>query len=39
MDVQPAGSADLYEFDAPSHVLDFKSLETDDCADQWFGEF
>ncbi|KAL2103812.1 hypothetical protein ACEWY4_000680 [Coilia grayii] len=36
MDVQPAGSAELYEFDAPSHVVDFASLQTDDNADQWF---
>ncbi|XP_048097204.1 targeting protein for Xklp2 isoform X1 [Alosa alosa] len=36
MDVQPAGSTDLYEFDAPTHILDFKSLQPDDQADQWF---
>ncbi|XP_012686461.2 targeting protein for Xklp2 isoform X2 [Clupea harengus] len=37
MDMQPAGTADPYEFDAPSHVMDFKSLQADDAdADQWF---
>ncbi|KAI1890290.1 hypothetical protein AGOR_G00152220 [Albula goreensis] len=25
-----------YEFDAPSHVIDFGSLDADDNADQWF---
>lgn len=39
MDVQQLGdSADPYSFDAPSHVmLDF-SPDTEDDADQWFGE-
>ncbi|XP_063065318.1 targeting protein for Xklp2 isoform X2 [Engraulis encrasicolus] len=36
MEVQPEGSADTYDFDAPSHVVDFRSLQEDDDADQWF---
>ncbi|KAM9505894.1 targeting protein for Xklp2-A-like isoform 5-T5 [Salvelinus alpinus] len=29
-------SASHYEFDAPSHVIDFQALETEDNADIWF---
>lgn len=36
---QNEGSADHYEFDAPSHVMDFKALDTEaDNADHWFGK-
>lgn len=28
----------VYEFDAPSHVIDFSSLDTDDNADNWFDQ-
>lgn len=31
-------SASHYEFDAPSHVIDFKALDTEDNADIWFGK-
>ncbi|XP_034447302.1 targeting protein for Xklp2-like isoform X2 [Hippoglossus hippoglossus] len=32
------GSADRYEFDAPSHVVDLKELENNDGDDQWFEQ-
>ncbi|KAM9429996.1 targeting protein for Xklp2 [Salvelinus alpinus] len=31
-------SASHYEFDAPSHVIDFKALDTEDNADIWFDQ-
>ncbi|XP_010873916.2 targeting protein for Xklp2 isoform X2 [Esox lucius] len=31
-------SANYYEFDAPSHVIDFKALDTEDNADIWFDQ-
>ncbi|XP_055787871.1 targeting protein for Xklp2-B-like isoform X3 [Salvelinus fontinalis] len=31
-------SASHYEFDAPSHVIDFQALETEDNADIWFDQ-
>lgn len=31
-------SASHYEFDAPSHVIDFQALDTEDNADIWFGK-
>ncbi|KAK6307890.1 hypothetical protein J4Q44_G00211610 [Coregonus suidteri] len=31
-------SASHYEFDAPSHVIDFKTLDTEDNADIWFDQ-
>lgn len=30
--------AERYEFDAPSHVVDFKQLENTDNDDTWFGK-
>jgi len=36
LELQAEGSADIYEFDAPSHVVDFRALQADDDADQWF---
>ncbi|XP_029996937.1 targeting protein for Xklp2-like isoform X2 [Sphaeramia orbicularis] len=32
------GDANLYEFDAPSHVVDLKELEDDKSQDKWFEE-
>lgn len=32
-------AAERYDFDAPSHVVDFKQLETNEGDDQWFGEY
>ncbi|XP_069382283.1 targeting protein for Xklp2-B-like isoform X1 [Paralichthys olivaceus] len=32
------GSAERYEFDAPSHVVDLKELENNDGDDQWFEQ-
>ena len=29
---------DSWEYDAPSHVVDFKELDLADAADHWFGE-
>uniref|UniRef100_A0A4W5NIJ8 TPX2 microtubule nucleation factor n=1 Tax=Hucho hucho TaxID=62062 RepID=A0A4W5NIJ8_9TELE len=31
-------SSSHYEFDAPSHVIDFQALETEDNADIWFDQ-
>lgn len=31
--------AELYEYDAPSEVVDFKELQDVECDDKWFGEF
>eukprot|EP00063_Salmo_salar_P015783 XP_013990618.1 PREDICTED: targeting protein for Xklp2 isoform X3 [Salmo salar] len=31
-------SASHYEFDAPSHVIDFQALDTEDNADIWFDQ-
>ncbi|XP_018594565.1 targeting protein for Xklp2 isoform X1 [Scleropages formosus] len=38
MDVQNTELPDKYEFDAPSHVVDVRSLDLEDRADQWFDE-
>lgn len=32
-------NADLYEYDAPSQVVDLKELQDAEGDDQWFGEF
>lgn len=34
--MQPCDAGDRYDFDAPDEVFDFKTLKTDDNADQWF---
>ncbi|XP_016891109.1 targeting protein for Xklp2 isoform X1 [Cynoglossus semilaevis] len=31
-------AAERYDFDAPSHVVDFKQLETNEGDDQWFDQ-
>lgn len=31
-------NSELYEFDAPSHVVDLKELANTDIDDKWFGE-
>ncbi|XP_072770883.1 targeting protein for Xklp2 isoform X1 [Nerophis lumbriciformis] len=31
-------AAGLYEFDAPSHVVDFQQLEDEPCGDAWFDQ-
>lgn len=33
-----SGSCDRYEFDAPSHVVDFVDLEDAGGEDVWFGK-
>ncbi|KAJ8258483.1 hypothetical protein COCON_G00174950 [Conger conger] len=34
----PEENTAVYEFDAPSHVIDFGSLDADDNADEWFDQ-
>lgn len=31
-------TSELYEFDAPSHVVDLQELENAETDDKWFGE-
>nr|XP_057906614.1 targeting protein for Xklp2 isoform X2 [Doryrhamphus excisus] len=33
-----AEEAGMYEYDAPSHVVDFKQLENEPCDDSWFDQ-
>ncbi|XP_054625027.1 targeting protein for Xklp2 isoform X2 [Dunckerocampus dactyliophorus] len=33
-----AEEAGVYEYDAPSHVVDFKQLENEPCDDSWFDQ-
>lgn len=33
-----ASSEERYEFDAPSHVVDFKELLNAETDDKWFGK-
>lgn len=37
-DSSPSKASDRYEFDAPSHVVDFKQLDSTDVDDTWFGK-
>lgn len=32
-------NAELYEYDAPSQVVDLKELQNAECDDRWFGKF
>lgn len=32
-------NAELYEYDAPSQVVDLKEFQNAEGDDQWFGEF
>lgn len=35
---QPGDSADLYTFDAASHVMHDFGTDSEDLSDQWFGK-